>query len=33
LNLFDIAIDPFEFKIWFGENKWINKKDIDLYYW
>ena len=32
LNLFDIAIDPFEFKIWFGENKWINKKDIDLYY-
>lgn len=33
LNLFDIAIDPFEFKIGFGENKWINKKDIDLYYW
>lgn len=33
LNLFDIAIDPFEFKIWFGENKWINKKDVDLYYW
>lgn len=33
LNLFDIAIDPFEFKIWFGENKWISKKDIDLYYW
>lgn len=32
LNLFDIAIDPFEFKIWFGENKWINKKDVDLYY-
>ncbi len=33
LNLFDIAIDPFEFKIGFGESKWINKKDIDLYYW
>lgn len=33
LNLFDIAIDPFEFKIGFWENKWINKKDIDLYYW
>jgi len=33
LNLFDIAIDPFEFKIGFGENKGINKKDVDLYYW
>jgi len=33
LNLFDITIDPFEFKIWFWENKWINKKEIDLYYW
>lgn len=32
LNLFDVAIDPFEFKIGFGENKWISKKDIDLYY-
>ena len=32
LNLFDIAIDPFEFKIGFGENKWIKKKDVDLYY-
>lgn len=33
LNLFDIAIDPFEFKIWFGDNKTAKKKDIDLYYW
>jgi len=34
LNLFDIAIDPFEFKIWFwDDNKWIKKTDIDLYYW
>lgn len=33
LNLFDISIDPFEFKTGFGENKWINKKDVDLYYW
>ena len=33
LNLFDITIDPFEFKIWFWESKWINKKEIDLYYW
>lgn len=32
LNLFDITIDPFEFKIGFGESKWINKKDVDLYY-
>jgi len=32
LNLFDVAIDPFEFKIWFGENKSLNKKDIDMYY-
>ncbi len=33
LNLFDIAIDPFEFKIWFGDNKNLNKKSVDLYYW
>jgi hypothetical protein len=32
LNLFDIAIDPFEFKIGFGENRGIKKKDVDLYY-
>ena len=32
LNLFDITIDPFEFKIGFWENKTINKKDVDLYY-
>jgi len=33
LNLFDITIDPFEFKIWFWENNQIKQKDIDLYYW
>ncbi len=33
LNLFDITIDPFEFKIWFGENNQIKQKDIDIYYW
>ena len=32
LNLFDIAIDSFEFKIGFGENKQIKQKDIDFYY-
>lgn len=32
LNLFDIAIDPFEFKIWFWKNTNIKQKDIDLYY-
>ncbi len=32
LNLFDIAIDPFEFKMWFGESKNSKKKDVDLYY-
>ncbi len=33
LNLFDIAIDPFEFKIWFWENNQVKQKDIDMYYW
>ncbi len=32
LNLFDIAIDSFEAKIGFGENKQIKQKDIDFYY-
>lgn len=33
LNMFDISIDPFEFKIWFGEKQNLKPKDIDLYYW
>ncbi|MFA5748301.1 MAG: hypothetical protein WC872_04310, partial [Candidatus Absconditabacterales bacterium] len=32
LNLFDITIDPFEFKIGFGGNLPIKPKDIDIYY-
>lgn len=32
LNLFDITLDPFEFKIWFGETQNIKNKDIDSYY-
>lgn len=32
LNLFDISIDPFEFKIWFWDEKGPKKTDIDLYY-
>ena len=32
LNLFDIACDPFEFKIWFGKNIQIKQNDIDNYY-
>ncbi|MCX6824875.1 MAG: hypothetical protein NTY80_01505 [candidate division SR1 bacterium] len=32
LNIFDIAIDPFEFKIGFGENNNIKAKDMDTYY-
>ncbi|AHB41386.1 hypothetical protein P148_SR1C00001G0595 [candidate division SR1 bacterium RAAC1_SR1_1] len=32
LNLFDVTIDPFEFKTGFGENTQIKQKDIDLYY-
>ena len=33
LNLFDITIDPFEFKIGFWENNQVKQKDIDIYYW
>ncbi len=32
LNLFDVTLDPFEFKIGFGENITIKPKDIDTYY-
>ena len=32
LNLFDVALDPFEFKIGFGENIPITTKDVDIYY-
>lgn len=32
LNLFDISLDPFEVKVWFGENPSIKVKDIDFYY-
>lgn len=32
LNLFDVTLDPFEFKIGFGENPNIKPKDIDTYY-
>jgi len=32
LNLFDITLDPFEFKIGFGENQSVKPKDIDTYY-
>lgn len=32
LNLFDVTLDPFEFKIGFGENPSIKPKDIDTYY-
>lgn len=32
LNLFDISMDPFEFKIWFGNNPSVQVKDIDTYY-
>ncbi len=32
LNLFDVTLDPFEFKIGFGENQNIKPKDIDAYY-
>jgi len=32
LNLFDVTLDPFEFKIGFGENHMIKPKDIDTYY-
>jgi hypothetical protein len=32
LNLFDVTLDPFEFKIGFGENQSIKPKDVDTYY-
>jgi len=32
LNLFDVTLDPFEFKIGFGEQSNIKPKDIDIYY-
>lgn len=32
LNLFDVTLDPFEFKIGFGEQSNIKPKDIDAYY-
>jgi hypothetical protein len=32
LNLFDVTLDPFEFKIGFGENQLIKPKDVDTYY-
>jgi len=32
LNLFDVTLDPFEFKIGFGENLPIKTKDVDTYY-
>jgi len=32
LNLFDVALDSFEFKIWFGNNPTVHVQDIDLYY-
>ena len=32
LNLFDVTLDPFEFKIGFGENNATKQKDIDTYY-
>lgn len=32
LNLFDVTLDPFEFKIGFWENLNIKPKDIDTYY-
>jgi hypothetical protein len=33
LNLFDISLDPFEVKIWFGDSPTIKVKDVDFYYW
>ena len=32
LNLFDVTMDPFEFKIGFGENIPVKPKDVDMYY-
>jgi len=33
LNLFDVALDPFEFKIGFGDRPLVKMKNLDLYYW
>lgn len=33
LNLFDVSLDSFEVKIWFGDQPTIKVKDIDFYYW
>lgn len=32
LNLFDISLDPYEVKIWFGDTPTIKVKDVDFYY-
>ena len=32
LNLFDVALDPFEFRVWFWEKPSIQTKDVDSYY-
>lgn len=32
LNFYDIALDPFEVKVWFGDQPTLQVKDIDHYY-
>ncbi len=32
LNLFDISLNSFEVKIWFGDNPWFKLADIESYY-
>jgi len=32
LNLYDIALDSFEFKVWLGDKPSLKLKDIDIYY-
>jgi len=32
LNLYDIALDSFEFKVWLGDKPSLKLKDIDMYY-
>ncbi len=32
LNLFDVALDPFEFKVGFGDKPFLKQKQTDLYY-
>lgn len=32
LNGFDTSLDPFEIKLWFGNNLQVKMKDIDMYY-